>query len=189
MSRTPVDAALSTIRDEESEQKRAYDEGNSAFKALKRIYGRSDVISAAEAGLEDAESQQLVSFANLAQLGIWLTEHTTTTLTTANDTFLRMIPASTGMSDDAMELLLAIKTQLVVQSISADTPTESHQDILRKILQDGLEDALRARHEGQDLSTTEQHLITSVEVRKAAFTTDVVTQEGIGMNALNLCLE
>lgn len=182
LSRTPFDHALSSIRDEDAEHKRAFDDARTAFMALKHLYGQTDVLSATEAGLEDTESQNIMHLANLAQLGIWLAECTTSTLSTANNTFLRLIPANSGLTDDVVDLFLAIKTQLVVNSISGDSLGEAQEQILRQILQDGLEDALRARHEGEDLSVTEQHLMTSVEVRKAGFSTDVQTSEGIGKN-------
>lgn len=180
LSRTPFDHALSSIRDEDSEHKRAFDDARAAFLALKQIYGQGEKLSAADAGLDDTESQNIMHMANLAQLGVWLAECTTATLSTANDAFLRLLPTTSNLTDDVVDLLLAIKTQLAVHSISAEVTAETHQSVLNHVLQDGLEDALRARREGQDLSVTEQHLLTSVEVRKAGFSTDVQTPEGVG---------
>lgn len=182
LSRTPFDHALSSIRDEDAEHKRAFDEARTAFGAIRQIYGQADVLNATEAGLDDNEAQNIIHLANLAHLGIWLAECTITTLSTANNSFLRLIPAGSGLTDDVVDLFLAIKTQLVVTSIRPEDPRETQETLLKQILQDGLEDALRARHEGEDLSVTEQHLLTSIEVLKAAFSTDVQTPEGIGKN-------
>lgn len=158
-----------------------------AFDALKQIYGKGHILSSTELGLDDTESQQILNLANIAQLSVWLTECTIDTLSIANDTFLRLLPADSGLTDDVVDLLLAIKTQLAVHSISSETSNETHEETLRKTLQEGLEEALRERHEGQDLSVNEQHLLTSVEVRRAGFSTDVQTPEGIGKTTFTLC--
>lgn len=180
MSRTPFDHALSSVRDEDAEHKRAFDEARGAFNALKKIYGSADVLTAIDAGLEDSESHNIMHLANLAQLGLWLADCTMATLSISNSSFLDMLPKNAGLTDDVVDLFLAIKTQLAVHSLLGDAAAADHENILKQTLQEGLEESLRARHEGQDLSVTEQHLLTSVEVRKAGFSTDAQTPDGIG---------
>jgi hypothetical protein len=102
------------------------------------------------------------------------------TLSISNSSFLDMLPKNAGLTDDVVDLFLAIKTQLAVHSLLGDAAAADHENILKQTLQEGLEESLRARHEGQDLSVTEQHLLTSVEVRKAGFSTDAQTPDGIG---------
>lgn len=185
MSQNPVDDALRQIRSQDSEHSRAYDNLRSAFTALKKIYGENDVLSATDLGLEDPESRTVIHLTNLAQLGMWLTQGDTDSLSRANDHFLRVILANhTDIASSLVNLYLSIKTQLAIESIYAKDPEQNNDDILAKALNGGLREELQARHEGQDLPESEQALVTSVDMRHTALSTDVQTADGLGKRRL-----
>lgn len=178
LTRSPVEDALNNSRSKDTSQAQTLTDLSTAYYALRRLYGSNDMLSAVDTGLDDAESQSIMHLSNLAQFGLWLCESTKDSLSKAINSFWTAAP-QVDLAPEVAELYLSLRTQFAIEGLATKDPSAPNEEVLQAAFSDGLEQNLRTRHEGQELPVPEQLLMTSIDVRRAAFPSETPTAEGL----------
>lgn len=156
-----------------------------AFDATRNLYSTDTILVADPFESPEADSRTILELANLARLGNQLLKDDLASLADADSTFLSVF--STQLSDlpeAVTELYLAIKTQRALKALVAKEPHRTPDEVISEALIDGLEDRLRERNGGQDLTVADQTLVFSVKLRQEALREDVQEQTDHGQYSI-----
>ncbi|KAK1508334.1 myb-like DNA-binding domain-containing protein [Colletotrichum tamarilloi] len=167
------------LQDRESDLCKSFSTLKSLLRQTRSIYSTTDLILdpavldlTAPDNLTDIQVANLASFC--CELFTFDGEHQlgSNELLALEDKFFTVFPPGTeGISHDISELFLAVKTQLVIESVTSANQSGPVDQLIAQAFSSSLEDKLKARHEGSDLTAEERALVTSVEERKTSLIT------------------
>ncbi|GJN74168.1 TTAGGG repeat binding factor [Purpureocillium lilacinum] len=167
VAQPPLEDTIKLIRNGDSDHGRSYRQLKQSLEQIRSLYTSKHVLSAHELEIHDADSRTLLELANLAQLGSWLIDGSQTSLDEADESFLSMFDCQVSDLPAGMEeLYLGIMTQRAVESLAVKEPEKPSEEVLGEILMSGLEDRLRGQHGGNELTSADQHFVSSVQSRK-----------------------
>lgn len=167
MAQPPLEDTIKLIRNGDSDHGRSYRQLKQSLEQIRSLYTSKHVLSAHELEIHDADSRTLLELANLAQLGSWLIDGSQNSLDEADESFLSMFDCQVSDLPAGMEeLYLGIMTQRAVESLAVKEPEKPSEEVLGEILMSGLEDRLRGQHGGNELTSADQHFVSSVQSRK-----------------------
>lgn len=148
-----------------------------AFDATRDLYSTDPVLVSDPLETLDADFRTTHELANLAKLGTWIIDGNLESLATADANFLSVFPAQLSELPLAVsELFLAIKTQRAVEALMAKGPDTGSEEVIAEALINDLEDRLRGRLGGQELTAADQTFVASVRLRQGALREDTQTQ-------------
>lgn len=167
------------LQDRESDLCKSFSTLKSLLRQTRSIYSTTDLILdpavldlTAPDNLTDIQVANLASFC--CELFTFDGEHqlSSNELLALEDKFFTVFPPGTeGISHDISELFLAVKTQLVIESVTSANQSGPVDQSIALAFSSSLEDKLKARHEGSELTAEERALVTSVEERKTSLIT------------------
>ncbi|KAI3552985.1 myb-like DNA-binding domain-containing protein [Colletotrichum abscissum] len=167
------------LQDRESDLCKSFSTLKSLLRQTRSIYSTTDLILdpavldlTAPDNLTDIQVANLASFC--CELFTFDGEHQlgSNELLALEDKFFTVFPpGAEGISHDISELFLAVKTQLVIESVTSANQSGPVDQLIAQAFSSSLEDKLKARHEGSDLTAEERALVTSVEERKTSLIT------------------
>ncbi|OAQ79898.1 MYB DNA binding protein (Tbf1) [Purpureocillium lilacinum] len=167
VAQPPLEDTIKLIRNGDSDHGRSYRQLKQSLEQIRSLYTSKHVLSAHELEIHDADSRTLLELANLAQLGSWLIDGSQNSLDEADESFLSMFDCQVSDLPAGMEeLYLGIMTQRAVESLAVKEPEKPSEEVLGEILMSGLEDRLRGQHGGNELTSADQHFVSSVQSRK-----------------------
>lgn len=149
-----------------------------AFEQMKLVYSEKSILSSVELDLQDDESRTILGLANLAQFGLWLLDGSLNSYREAHQNFHAIFPDQlSNLASEAKELLLALKTQLAIESLQSKKDQQA-EALLSEALVDGLENSLRSLHDGFELTPADQEFVASARSRRDALQSEAQSESG-----------
>ncbi|KAH6885884.1 telomere repeat binding factor-domain-containing protein [Thelonectria olida] len=174
----PFDDAIKPIKDNATQHAQSFLRLQKAFEQVKLIYSEKSILSSVELDLQDDESRTILGLANLAQFGLWLLDASLGSYQEANQNFHAIFPDQiSNLPSEAKDLLLALKTQIAIESVQTKTADQQADQLLNGALVDGLEDNLRSLHDGVELTPEDQEFVTSARSRRDALQNEAQAED------------
>ncbi|KAI1132183.1 hypothetical protein F5Y10DRAFT_231739 [Nemania abortiva] len=171
LSEQTLEDTVATLgSDPDSDITREYGVLRSAFEAQRRqlFYPREapQFLDAGELGIKD-QTREVIRITNLASTCASIFGTNEITLEEVNNYFLRIfIPEGRGLSHDAAELYLGLKTQIFLAALEGDLE-KTKERLLEELFVTDVERSLRARRPYLPLTTSELDFIANSKARKA----------------------
>ncbi|KAI0542093.1 telomere repeat binding factor-domain-containing protein [Xylaria digitata] len=167
---TLEDTVATLTSDPESDITKEYGVLRGAFDLQRRqLLLPQDVtapfLDAGKLGIKD-QTREVIRIANLASTCASIFGTNEITLEEVNNHFLRIfVPEGRGLSHDAAELYLGLKTQLFLAILEGDLEKTKDQ-MLEELFVTDVERSLRAHHPNTPLTTSELDFIANLKARK-----------------------
>ncbi|KAI0416467.1 telomere repeat binding factor-domain-containing protein [Xylaria grammica] len=167
---TLEDTVATLTSDPESDITKEYNVLRAAFDLQRRQLslpqeGQSPFLDAGKLGIRD-QTREVIRIVNLASTCASIFGTNEITLEEVNNHFLRIfIPEGRGLSHDAAELYLGLKTQLFLAVLEGDLEKTKDQH-LEDIFVKDVERSLQAHHPSLPLTTSELDFIGNSKARK-----------------------
>ncbi|WYZ36697.1 hypothetical protein EsH8_II_000203 [Colletotrichum jinshuiense] len=176
MSQHVFDDVYRQLLEKDSEVSKSFATIKTLFQQTRSIYSNTDLIlDPAVLDLTAPDNLTDIQVANLASFCCALLtfdghhDSTSKELLALQDQFFSVfLPGGESISHDISELFVAVKTHLVIDSVTTADQSAPVDQLIAEAFSSDLEEKLRARHEGSDLTPDEQALVSAVEERKAA---------------------
>ncbi|KPM40368.1 hypothetical protein AK830_g6195 [Neonectria ditissima] len=163
------DNSIKPIRETDSQHSKSFRQLQTSFEQIKQIYSTGSILSSIEVDLQDDESRTILGLSNLAQFGLWLLDGGFKSYKEAHQHFHAIFPDQIShLGTEIVELYLALKTQLAIESLLTKTSDQQTEQILNGIFVDGLEEEMRGLHGGFELTTADQDFVSSARSRRDA---------------------
>ncbi|KAF7561579.1 hypothetical protein G7046_g2547 [Stylonectria norvegica] len=175
----PLEDMIKSLRDTDSQYSQSFRNLQTSFAHIQQIYSTATtpILSPDNLELEDEDSRTILELSNLAQFGTWLVDAGLKPYSRAQEHFHSVFPGQTSdLSPVVVELFLALKTQIAIESLAARSPEQQVEQVLNEIMTDGLEEKLLELHGGFELTTSDYNLASSVRLRKEALQGEAQTQ-------------
>ncbi len=155
--------------DSDSEITKEYGALRGAFDLQRRQLSHpseaSPFLDASKLGIKD-QTSEVIRIANLASTCASIFGTNEITLEEVNNHFLRIfVPEGRGLTHDAAELYLGLKTQLFLAVLEGDQEKTKDQ-LLQELFVTDVERSLQAHHPSLPLTTTERDFIANSKARK-----------------------
>ncbi|KAI0453150.1 telomere repeat binding factor-domain-containing protein [Xylaria acuta] len=167
---TLEDTVATLTSDSDSDIAKEYGVLQGAFDLQRRQLSRpqeaSRILDADKLGIKD-QTREVIRIANLASTCASIFSTNEITLEEVNNNFLRIfVPEGRGLSHDAAELYLGLKTQLFLAVLEGDLDKPKAQ-FLEELFVTDVEQSLQAHHPYLSLTTSELDFIANSKARKA----------------------
>ncbi|KAI0909080.1 telomere repeat binding factor-domain-containing protein [Ustulina deusta] len=166
---TLEDTVATLASDSDSEITKEYGALRGAFDLQRRQLSHpseaSPFLDASKLGIKD-QTSEVIRIANLASTCASIFGTNEITLEEVNNHFLRIfVPEGRGLTHDAAELYLGLKTQLFLAVLEGDQEKTKDQ-LLQELFVTDVERSLQAHHPSLPLTTTERDFIANSKARK-----------------------
>jgi hypothetical protein len=168
----PIDDMSKLAGDADSGYGRSYGRLKRSFDATWQLFSDSQVLSADELEIQEAEARTLLELANIAKFGMWLVEGGLDSFTAAERNFTSVFRCQiSDLSPALSQLYVEMKTYKAIESLIKDGEGLSIEEVVhvvQKTMLDGLNDSSAS----EPMSTSQQELLTLAKARK-----DVLEEE------------
>ncbi|KAJ2973564.1 hypothetical protein NUW58_g8906 [Xylaria curta] len=166
---TLEDTVATLASDPDSEITKEYGVLRGAFDLQRRQLSHPQeaprILDAGKLGIKD-QTREVIRIANLASTCASIFGTNDITLEEVNNHFLRIfVPVGQGLTHDAAELYLGLKTQLFLADLEGDLEKTKDQ-LLEELFVTGVEHSLQAHHPSLPLTTSELDFIANSKARK-----------------------
>ncbi|KAI8243980.1 Telomeric DNA-binding factor trf1 [Colletotrichum sp. SAR 10_96] len=178
LSQHVFDDVYQQLQEKDSEVSKSFATIKSLFQQTRAIYSTTDLIlDPATLDLTMPDNLTDVQVANLASFCCALFsfdghhDSTSKELLALQDHFFSVfLPGGEHdtVTQEISDLFVAVKTHLVIDAVTTADQSAPVDQLIADAFSADLEDKLRARHGGSNLTTEEQSLVTAVQERKAA---------------------
>ncbi|KAK2013679.1 hypothetical protein LZ32DRAFT_617331 [Colletotrichum eremochloae] len=175
MSQHVYDDVYRQLQDKDTELSKSYSTLKAMFRQTRSIYSTTDLILdpavldlTAPDNLTDVQVANLASFC--CELFAFDGHHDLASqqLLALKDKFFPVfLSGGESVTHEISELFVAVKTQLVIESVTTADQSAPVDQLIAEAFSSDLEDKLRARHDGTELTSEEKVMVTAVEERKA----------------------
>ncbi|KDN65710.1 putative myb-like DNA-binding domain-containing protein [Colletotrichum sublineola] len=175
MSQHVYDDVYRQLQDKDTELSKSYSTLKAMFRQTRSIYSTTDLILdpavldlTAPDNLTDVQVANLASFC--CELFAFDGHHDLASqqLLALKDKFFPVfLSGGESVTHEISELFVAVKTQLVIESVTTADQSAPVDQLIAEAFSSDLEDKLRARHDGTELTSEEKAMVTAVEERKA----------------------
>ncbi|GJD01555.1 Myb-like DNA-binding domain-containing protein [Colletotrichum higginsianum IMI 349063] len=175
MSQHVYDDVYRQLQDKDTDIYKSYSTLKTLFCKTRSMYSTTDLIlDPAVLDLTAPDNLTDIQVANLASFCCELFtfdgnhELASQQLLALRDHFFSIfLSGGESISHEISELFVAVKTQLVIESVTTADQSAPVDQLIAEAFFSDLEDKLRARHDGTELTPEERALVTTVEERKS----------------------
>lgn len=176
MAQGPYAETVKIITQPDSDLGQAYATLKSLFDQTKKIYSQEKpFLSADELNIHEQEHRSTIRTTNLATFVSSVFGGQDVGFYELNDHFIETFTSDgSELQKEPGMLYLNLKTQMYISAISQEEQERSKDDILDDLFPSSLDEILRARHPGQDLTSGEVEFVNEARARRDMLQTETL---------------